>query len=204
MSSKRCRWCDQTVEPNAIGAQLCPARDGDLCEPAKQLLTQHDATLARKQHTLPCADCPWARTALPGWLGGLTADEWLDAARSDARIDCHTRSGAQCAGAAIYRGNICKRPRDPSVLRLASDPACVFRSPQEFLAHHERVPKLTAEERARLRRVAEPRPGDGPVPASTRYRPYLVLVRLRLLRVELGRLVVTPAGLAALRQPPPR
>jgi hypothetical protein len=82
------------------------------------------------------------------------------------------------------------------VLRLASDPKAVFTTDEEFRARHERAPNLTSEEHARLKRIAtEP----GKIPASTRYRPYLVLVRLGLAAPVAGCLEVTPAGRTALR-----
>lgn len=101
-----------------------------------QLLSADDAEPAEVQHTKPCSDCPWARKALPGWLGSHSADEWLAAAHGEARIDCHTLLGAQCAGGAIYRANMAKRPRDGSLLVLTADRERVFASPAEFTAHH--------------------------------------------------------------------
>lgn len=116
-----------------------PAREWSLGERQvrrRQLVSSDEAVTATRQHTQPCGDCPWARASLPGWLGPATAQEWLAAAHADGRIDCHTLIGAQCAGSAIYRRNVCKLDRDPAVLRLEADRARVFRSPAEFLAHH--------------------------------------------------------------------
>lgn len=103
----------------------------------KQLVSSDEAVASTRQHVRPCADCPWALTALHGWLGGLTADDWLKAAHGDARIECHTLTGAQCAGAAIYRRNVCKMPRAADALRLSADRVRVFTSPADFKAHHE-------------------------------------------------------------------
>lgn len=94
-----------------------------------------------KQHSKPCSDCPWARKALEGWLGGTSIDEWLAEAHGEARIDCHVLLGPQCAGAAIYRANVLKRPRNPDILRLPADTALVFAGPHEFRAHHAKGPK---------------------------------------------------------------
>lgn len=58
-------------------------------------------------------------------------------AHSDQRIECHTLIGAQCAGSAIYRANICKMPRDPAVLRLPPDTKRVFAF-EEFAEHHKK------------------------------------------------------------------
>ncbi len=109
----------------------------------KRLVSCDEAVDVKKQHKKPCGDCPWARAALNGWLGGLTADEWLAEVRGDGVIDCHTRRGAQCAGAAVFRSNICKLPLDPAI-RLPADRETVFASPAQFAEHHSRLP--TAED----------------------------------------------------------
>lgn len=101
-----------------------------------QLLSSDDAVPAQGQHTKPCSDCPWARNALAGWLGSMTPEQWLANAHGEARIDCHTLAGAQCAGAAIYRANMAKLPRDASLLRLPADRERVFATPAEFRTHH--------------------------------------------------------------------
>ena len=102
----------------------------------RQLLSSDDAVPATYQHTKPCSDCPWSRDSLPGWLGGLTADAWIAGAHGEGQIDCHTLIGAQCAGAATYRANVCKLPRKPDVLRLPVDRDHVFANREEFLDHH--------------------------------------------------------------------
>jgi hypothetical protein len=109
-------------------------------KPRTQLLTYRQSRKAKCQHRTPCSDCPWARKALPGWLGAFKAQQWLHIAHSDDKVDCHTLRGAQCAGIAIYRRNVVKTPRDPEVLRLEADRATVFATPQEFLDHHEQGP----------------------------------------------------------------
>jgi hypothetical protein len=91
---------------------------------------------ARGQHARPCGDCPWRRDALPGWLGSLSPEAWVAAARGEAIAECHTRTGAQCAGFAIFRTNICKVPRDPEALRLPADRETVFATAPEFLNYH--------------------------------------------------------------------
>lgn len=94
------------------------------------------------QHKAPCRDCPWRRKSLEGWLGSLTADEWLQAAHGEARIDCHVHVAPpmQCAGAAIYRANNLKRPRYKEILVLPKDPDQVFSMPKEFRDHHKKEP----------------------------------------------------------------
>ena len=111
--------------------------DGWTVKHKGQLRTAEDAKPAARQHMKPCGDCPWARTALAGWLGNMSVDEWLQAAHGEALIDCHTVSNQQCAGSAIYRANVCKLVRDPSILKLKPDRQLVFASRMEFRAHHE-------------------------------------------------------------------
>jgi hypothetical protein len=99
-----------------------------------------------------CAECPWARDSAPGWLGPLTADEWLTLVHGEQPIACHTtivdadENGEgdwsdprmrQCRGAAIYRANVGKMPRRPDVARLPADTERVF-GWHEFKEHHTR------------------------------------------------------------------
>lgn len=102
----------------------------------RQLVTINQAKQTLKQHKKPCSDCPWARTALKGWLANLTPDEWLQLAHGESRIECHTRLPWQCAGAAIYRSNVCKNPRDKTLLILPTNSKLVFNGPLEFIDHH--------------------------------------------------------------------
>lgn len=96
----------------------------------------------------PCDECPWRRVAPNGWLGPLTAQQWVELARSDEPIACHKtiahedeRVGwyaegiRQCRGAASFRANTCKLPRDPAVSVGPRDEA-VFGSAEEFIEHH--------------------------------------------------------------------
>lgn len=102
----------------------------------RQLISGDEATPAKGQHRSPCSDCPWSRKSLAGWTGSQTPDEWVAEAHGEARIECHTMSGAQCAGAAIYRANVCKLPRDRALLQLPKDRVNVFSTPIEFKGHH--------------------------------------------------------------------
>lgn len=103
----------------------------------RKLITYEEAPVHEGELKKPCSDCPWARDALRGWLGSLSADEWLQAAHGEGRADCHAYQGPQCAGFAIYRANICKLPRDRNAQKLPADRERVFSSPMEFKAHHE-------------------------------------------------------------------
>lgn len=105
----------------------------------RRLVSVDEATPAEGQHTKPCSDCPWSRRALPGWLGGLTPKDWVRQAHSDVRIDCHTLKGAECAGASIYRRNVCKEATGATI-RLEADRERVFANPMQFVTHHEQNP----------------------------------------------------------------
>jgi hypothetical protein len=101
-----------------------------------QMVTSDMATPANRQHKRPCGDCPFARASLRGWLGPYSAEEWLRIVYGEGMVECHTKIGPQCAGAAIYRRNTLKSPRDESLLRLPRNEVLVFASPSEFLEHH--------------------------------------------------------------------
>lgn len=106
------------------------------------ITSNRDAKPQTHQHSAPCHDCPWRRASLPGWLGGPSVAEWLARAHSDAVIECHTvTSGHECAGAAVYRANVCKKLRDPEAFRLKADHKLVFSTPFEFEKHHAEKPK---------------------------------------------------------------
>lgn len=101
----------------------------------EKLISSDEAVEAECQHTTPCSDCPWRRDSLNGWLGGHTAEEFVDIARSDFPYPCHTIKNQQCAGMAIYRRNTLKAPRPPAIM-LEKDKETVFATPMEFTAHH--------------------------------------------------------------------
>jgi hypothetical protein len=103
----------------------------------------------------PCGDCPWRRNAIPGWLGPHDAETWVAMAHSDVAIACHTTINPvvseeeawddpdilQCAGAATYRSNVCKSPRDPQVVTKPANHETVFSRPNEFLEFHQGGPR---------------------------------------------------------------
>lgn len=101
------------------------------------------------QHKKPCKDCPFRRKSLPGWLGDNDLEEFTLLSVSDEKMPCHLTPGdgaaldfemhpdaSQCAGRGIFLSNMCKSPRDKSVLVLPSDRELVFSRPQEFVEHH--------------------------------------------------------------------
>jgi hypothetical protein len=106
------------------------------CE-VKQLISSDEAVQAKCQHVRPCSDCPWARTALPWWLGSNTAEEWLQFAHSNTFIPCHVIDNQQCAGVAIYRANALKHVPEP-LLTLPKDHEAVFSTPNQFRDHHKK------------------------------------------------------------------
>lgn len=73
----------------------------------------------------------------------MAAQEWIEAAYGEAKIDCHTAT-VQCAGAAIFRSNICKMPKGRTLLLLPADRKLVFGWNDEFLAHHSKRPTRSA------------------------------------------------------------
>jgi len=104
----------------------------------KQFISSDEAQVGKVQHRQPCSDCPFARVALPGWLGSVSAEEWIQLAHGEGTAECHAILEQDCAGLAIYRANVCKSPRDPNALRLPPDTVKVFARPQEFLDHHKK------------------------------------------------------------------
>lgn len=119
----------------------------------------------------PCNDCPWRRVASPGWLGPHEPETWLAIAHGEEPIACHQTIPVmpetdpddyaehptlpfeaiqaiwrdpgirQCAGAAIFRCNVHKSPRNRQDAERAfeADPMTVFATDEEFLAHHRRL-----------------------------------------------------------------
>ena len=107
-------------------------------EKPQQLISSDQAITSPCQHTNPCTDCPWARAALHGWLGGVSIEEWLQRAHSETLVPCHVISNQQCAGLAIYRRNVMRLPRPP-LLVLKPDHEQVFSTPTEFTKHHNKI-----------------------------------------------------------------
>jgi hypothetical protein len=105
----------------------------------RRLVSSGQAVHSKQQHKVPCSDCPWARKSLPGWLGSLSADEWLAHVTGESFMKCHVFCNQQCAGAAIFRRNITKLPVDAKQLKLEKDRDLVFSNPAEFKQHHDRL-----------------------------------------------------------------
>ncbi len=102
----------------------------------RKLVSDAEAEPVKTQHRKPCADCPFARTALPGWLGSYSLDQWVKMVHGEEYINCHCTTNQQCAGAAIFRANIIKMVRWAGCLQLPKDKVLVFANTQEFTDHH--------------------------------------------------------------------
>lgn len=113
-----------------------------------------DEVLMKPPAPNPCSECPWRRNAAPGWLGPHTAEEWIGAAHGDGQIACHLTINEDndddlskadtmttCAGAAIFRANVCKLPRTLRGIpgyTLPADRERVFSWNNEFIDYHNR------------------------------------------------------------------
>lgn len=104
----------------------------------RKLVSSDEARPAAKPLTKPCSDCPWRRDSLPGWLGTISTDQWLEWAHGETVVLCHTVGNQQCAGMSVYRANVCKSPRDKTIQRLPADHDVCFSTPMEFKAHHSK------------------------------------------------------------------
>lgn len=101
-----------------------------------------ESKVTQAQHSRPCHDCPWRRAAIPGWLGGATPETFLAQGQGDMPMECHCQKSSEgkqweCVGAAVFRSNICKRPR--FAMTQPRDTVTVFASSEEFLKHHALV-----------------------------------------------------------------
>lgn len=99
-----------------------------------------------------CRECPWRRASGPGFVGPNDPETWVSIAHTDLPVACHMtipedyeyvdeddpeiRSMRQCTGMATFRGNICKSPRDHTVVALDPDRVTFFGRGPEFIEHH--------------------------------------------------------------------
>lgn len=107
------------------------------------------------EHFLPpattmCAECPLARTAIPGALGGYTVAQYLEVLHGPADLACHMSKGfphdraeqRSCAGVAMYRANLGLAPPGHAgqAVRDVAAARCdlAFASPAEFAEHHNK------------------------------------------------------------------
>ena len=102
----------------------------------------------------PCSECPFRKTALPGWLGPDSAKSVMEKVHGEGGYPCHMdmdgkpkdASGnvdctevEQCAGAIFHANASCKSYRDPDLnkmqKRLGTDFQVLNRL--EFVKHHD-------------------------------------------------------------------
>lgn len=100
----------------------------------------------------PCNECPWRRDAIPGYLGPYTPLDWVKIAHGEQPIACHKTirvhnplesTGSwddpkirQCRGAAIFRENVGKSPKNPTIITGPHDPVAVFDDTLDFCRYH--------------------------------------------------------------------
>lgn len=104
--------------------------------------------------TTPCAECPWRKTALRGYLGeDDPVHFYWQSVTAEGEMPCHEQidysdpdwvstqlPGADfCAGNLIHYANALKVPRRPSVaaaVKAVKASKAVFTWPWEFIGHH--------------------------------------------------------------------
>jgi hypothetical protein len=95
----------------------------------------------------PCKECPVARAALPGALGGYTPEQYLEVLHGPADLACHMSPGfpddvtrqRSCTGVAMYRANCGLAPAGRSAydaVQATGPDDRAFASPEEFARHH--------------------------------------------------------------------
>lgn len=99
----------------------------------------------------PCNDCPWRKEAKAKWLGPYLPREWIAIVHSESPIACHQTirntdieghgdwddpSMRQCMGAAMFRHNVGKRPRNPSIAWQEADDN-ILESNEDFMDLHD-------------------------------------------------------------------
>lgn len=102
----------------------------------RRLVSSDEAMPTKSQHRKPCADCPFARKAFRGWIGGLPVAQWVAMVHGETWIDCHCTTNRPCAGAAIFRANVLKLCKSERHLVLPPNKTLVFATTEEFVKHH--------------------------------------------------------------------
>lgn len=110
-----------------------------------------------KQHTKPCAECPFRRDIKPGFLGGSPVEAYIGQTILPFLLPCHCAKGydqkrkelgvPQCVGTAIFRANLGVAWLMPdSLLKMPPNTHLVFGSMAQFVAHHKGVTLAEARE----------------------------------------------------------
>lgn len=108
----------------------------------------------------PCKECAFARSSIPGELGGSEAEVYIGQCYGPFYIPCHMTyelgdpnireklaCTGGCAGSAVFRANLGWDDRLPAgINRLPPDHQAVFSTPAEFIAHHKRISLQDAQE----------------------------------------------------------
>lgn len=102
-------------------------------------------------HTTPCAECPWRKASLQGYLGGWEPYDYADTVSLNTIPACHCKDKgalhpetAFCAGAASVMANACIMPHeaDPSqegaveMVKAVGRRDDTFAHPKEFYEYH--------------------------------------------------------------------
>ena len=108
-----------------------------------------------KQHSKPCAECPFSCKIEPGALGGSTPQTYIGQAYGPFLLSCHMSPGywgnprgtehAQCAGAAIFRANCGIDVLMPEAFRRLPAGPEAFESPAHLIAHHGQMSLTRAQ-----------------------------------------------------------
>jgi hypothetical protein len=102
----------------------------------------------------PCAECPFKRTSMRGYLGADDVEHFYDRFKHDQVMECHLTVDydredktyleqiadgevSYCAGALIMMANQLKRTRDPDRPIMEPDRDNVFTWEKEFTEHHD-------------------------------------------------------------------
>ena len=100
----------------------------------------------------PCSECPFRRDSASGWLGSYSSGREFIATHytGDVRNPYHlavdyddedwkekSEDAPTCAGQAAMYANACKEPRTWDLPEGTEPRADVFRTPTEFIAHHD-------------------------------------------------------------------
>jgi hypothetical protein len=95
----------------------------------------------------PCRECPLARAAVVGALGGYTVAQYLEVLHGIADLACHLSRGfpnnpeeqRSCTGVAMFRANLGIEPWGKAMVAVSLvgvDRETVFASDAEFSKHH--------------------------------------------------------------------
>jgi hypothetical protein len=100
----------------------------------------------------PCAECPFRRASMAGWLGRSPPEEFVQLIGFEYPMPCHLsvdyedkkwrekweagEIGKLCRGALIYARNSCKRFDNRALPTLPADRENFFSNPMEFVKHH--------------------------------------------------------------------